>query len=245
MTDFAAALRRPSSTILHPYPVHATAVGDHRVDDRWPDCPTAGRAERLAFIDRWTRDVRGRSTDLDGDEAIDRDLLLGELEAHASPRSTCARTPGTRSSGSTSLGDGLFTLLAREFAPLADRLASIAGRLEGLPALLDGRRAALRAPTGGRSAASRPRRRIEQLPGIDELIGEALAAGRRRGAERPGGRGAPAAARARRPRRPGPRSTAFEAHLRDVVLPASEGEGRLGAELFAAQDAPHDALRRR
>ena len=26
---------------------------------------------------------------------------------------------------------------------------------------------------------------------------------------------------------------AFEAHLRDVVLPASEGEGRLGRALFA------------
>ena len=27
----------------------------------------------------------------------------------------------------------------------------------------------------------------------------------------------------------------FEAHLREVVLPASDGEGRLGAELFAAK----------
>ena len=36
---------------------------------------------------------------------------------------------------------------------------------------------------------------------------------------------------------------AFETHLRDVVLPASEGEGRLGRDAVRGQDAPHDALR--
>ena len=36
---------------------------------------------------------------------------------------------------------------------------------------------------------------------------------------------------------------AFETHLRDVVLPASDGEGRLGAGAVRRQDAPHDALR--
>ena len=49
--------------------------------------------------------------------------------------------------------------------------------------------------------------------------------------------GSPRSCRACRP--PPPRRAAalaaFETHLRDVVLPASDGEGRLGAALFAAK----------
>ena len=40
-------------------------------------------------------------------------------------------------------GGGLFSLLSREFAPLAVRLASAASRLRGLPAALEAARAML------------------------------------------------------------------------------------------------------
>ena len=92
------------------------------------------------------------------------------------------------------LGDGLFLLLSREFAPLADRLASVAGRLEGMPALLDGARAALVGTDDGRpvgrfqtetalDAAARRRRAHRRGPRR-----------RGRGGRRPGRRGRPAAA---------------------------------------------------
>ena len=41
-----------------------------------------------------------------------------------------------------------------------------------------------------------------------------------------------------------PRSTAFETHLREVVLPASEGEGRLGRRAVRGEDGPHRLLDR-
>ena len=41
------------------------------------------------------------------------------------------------------IGAGLHPLLAREFAPLAERLLSVAGRLEGIPTILDDARATI------------------------------------------------------------------------------------------------------
>ena len=54
---------RSSTNSFRLYPVHATAIGDHRHDGRWPDVTEAGRARALAFIDRWTRQFQAM-TDL-------------------------------------------------------------------------------------------------------------------------------------------------------------------------------------
>ncbi len=117
---------------------------------------------------------------------------------------------------------------AREFAPLADRLASVAGRLERLPRLLDAARTVLVGHGDrARSAGSRPRRRSASWRGSGAHRRRRCAAAARPGLRR--GRGA-----LRRASPPPPRLAArgrrrrFETHLRDVVLPASEGEGRLG-----------------
>src|SRR5205814_1067472 len=39
-------------------PVTASAIGDHRFDDRWPDMSEAGHAARVAFADRWIAELR-------------------------------------------------------------------------------------------------------------------------------------------------------------------------------------------
>ncbi len=131
------------------------------------------------------------------------------------------------------LGDGIFTLIARDFAPLANRLASVAGRLEGLPAVIEGAKFALQGPGDGRPVGRfQTETAIEQLPGIVELVGDALGEAERAAPDdgavatlRPRLESAGTAAKAA--------LTDFEAYLRDDVLPRSDGEGRLGAELFA------------
>ena len=63
------------------------------------------------------------------------------------------------------LGGGLFGLVSREFAPLAERLASVAGRLDGIEAVVD---AAIEeiGPVGERPVARfHTEKAIEQLPG--------------------------------------------------------------------------------
>ena len=123
--------------------------------------------------------------------------------------------------------------LAREFAPLADRLASVAQRLEDPEAVTDGARETLVGVGPGRPVGRfQTETALEQLPGVVDLIDEALAAakpragrsGRRRAAAAAGRCGAAAAKVA---------LDRSERHLTDEVLPTSEGDGRLGTDLFA------------
>jgi uncharacterized protein (DUF885 family) len=99
--------------------------------------------------------------------------------------------------------------------------------------VIDGAKVALRGPGDGRPVGRfQTETAIEQLPGIAELIGDALGEAERAAPDdatvaalRPRLEAAGTAAKAA--------LTDFEAHLRDDVLPRSDGEGRLGAELFA------------
>jgi uncharacterized protein (DUF885 family) len=214
-------------------PVVATGIGDHRHDDRWPDVSAEGRSARLELIDRWLETVRALDPDsLSADDAIDRDLVIDELEAQRFAEVELREDAWDPLAWVYLMGDGLFLLVAREFAPLGERLASIAGRLERLPELLDGARATLVGAGPGRPVGRfQTETAIEQLPGISELIDDALAEAERAiddpyiAAIRPRLESAAVAARSA--------IEAFARHLTDVVLPSSQGEGRLGAELFA------------
>jgi uncharacterized protein (DUF885 family) len=212
-------------------PTWATEIGAHAHDDRWPDLTERGRADRLAFIERWLA-AFGAMSELEDDDAIDRDLLIGELEAARFSETDLREETWNPLDWIYLLGGGLFSLMAREFAPLDVRLASVAGRLERLPEVVDAARASLVGHAGRPVARFQTETAIKQLSGVDELIGDALRTAD--GSSEPavaavGSRLTAAATTARAA------MAEFEIHLRDVVLPASEGEGRLGPELFAAK----------
>ena len=171
-------------------------------------------------------------TDATGDEAIDRDLLIGELEASRFAETELREDAWNPLAWIYLIGDGLFTLQAREFAPLADRLTSTAARLEGLPAVITAARETLVGHAGRPVGRFQTEKALEQLPGIGGLIDEALASADAAAADDPAVAGV-------LPRLLAAAETAraalvdFETHLREVVLPASDGESRIGAELFA------------
>jgi hypothetical protein len=130
VTAFADAVEAFLAETFRLEPVFATGIGEHAHDARWPDLTPAGRAERLAATERWLATFAAM-TDLPPDDAIDRDLLIGELEAARFSETVLREDTWNPLDWVYLAGEGLFTLLAREFAPLADRLTSIAGRLEG------------------------------------------------------------------------------------------------------------------
>jgi uncharacterized protein (DUF885 family) len=208
-------------------PVAATSIGDHRHDGEWPDLSDAGRQARLDLVDRWEATFRGfDDAALGREERIDRDLLLQELDAMRFYETELREDAWDPLSWVYLLGDGLFPLLAREFAPLADRLGSVAARLESIDAVLDAARATLVGAGPGRPVGRlQTETAIEQLPGVVDLIDEALAAADEAEGVRPRLQTAADGAKAA--------LEAFGRHLADVVLPASEGDGRLGADLFA------------
>src|SRR4030067_517935 len=80
MPDFPGRVAAFLAEFFRLHPTFATGIGEHAHDDRWPDLTADGRAERLAFGERWTAEFAAMS-DLSADEAIDRDLIVGELEA--------------------------------------------------------------------------------------------------------------------------------------------------------------------
>ncbi|TMC65774.1 MAG: DUF885 domain-containing protein, partial [Chloroflexi bacterium] len=142
----------------------------HDHDARWPDFSEAGRLRRLAFADRWTTVFRAiDAAGLTADEAIDRDLILLELAAARFADAELREEVWNRLEWIYVLGGGLFPLLARDFARLADRLAATASRLEGIGAVV----AAARDVLG--SAPERPVARfhtenaIRQVAGVAEL----------------------------------------------------------------------------
>jgi uncharacterized protein (DUF885 family) len=215
------------------HPTAATAAGDHRRDDRWPDGSEAGRQARLAFTERWLAEFAGLdAAGLSADEAIDRDLVTMDLEAQRFSDTELREDAWNPLDWVYLLGDGIFPLIAREFAPLADRLGSVAGRFEGMPALLDAARSGLVGQPGRPVGRFQTETALAQLPGIAELIGDALAEAERAAPD-------DAAVAAVQPRLEAAATAArgalaaFEGHLRDVVLPASEGDARLGPDLFA------------
>ncbi|HEX7472476.1 MAG TPA: DUF885 domain-containing protein [Candidatus Limnocylindrales bacterium] len=117
-------------------PIVGTYVGIHSEDARLGDGTRDQQLQELA-------DDRAH---LGAVEALDRAGLSEEaafereLEAHNVRRSLfdaeVVATWERRSTAMDTVGDALFLLFARDFAPLPERLVSIAGRLEAVPAYL-------------------------------------------------------------------------------------------------------------
>ena len=119
--------------ILRDSPPVATFLGIHELDDR------LGDGSRDALLGNAAAD----RAHLAAVEALDPALLSGDarferdLEIHNVRRVLfdieTIRTWERRSTAVDGLGDALFLLYARDFAPLDERLASFAGRLEAAP----------------------------------------------------------------------------------------------------------------
>jgi uncharacterized protein (DUF885 family) len=118
-------------------PVLATWLGLHDTDDQLGD---GDRDAVLADVDDDKAHLTAVETidaaDLSPAARFERDLELHNVRrAIFDPE--VLRIWERRSLAMDAIGDGLFLLFARDFAPLPERLASIAGRLEAVPAFLE------------------------------------------------------------------------------------------------------------
>jgi uncharacterized protein (DUF885 family) len=237
VTEFATRVDAFFDEYFAREPTDATSAGNHAYDGLWPDLSPAAEPDRLAFIDRWDATFASFGNDvLDDDERVDRDLLLGVLASYRFNEVELAEDAWSPLAWVYLIGQGFFGLIAREFAPLADRLASIASRAERLPAVLAAAGETLVGHAGRPVDRFHTETALEQWPGLIGIVDEAIAAGEAVEAADP-------AVAAVLPRLRAARATAaaaldaFEARLRDEILPRTSGEGRLGPELFAAKMA--------
>ena len=89
----------------------------------------------------WTTAGPGRR------ERVDAEILRNALQCGRWSSSSCASTSGTPWCANP--GTAVYTLLARDFAPLGERLRSAAGRLAGVPERLEQARGAARRDAPG------------------------------------------------------------------------------------------------
>ena len=144
------------------HPDVATELGDHRYDATLPDLTKdaldderralAGFAERVAALD---------VAALTPEQRVDAAMLTSRVELRAFELAQLREHEWNPLLANP--GRAVYTLLARDFAPLPDRLAAVAGRLSQVPWLLAAARSHLRAmPRVHLETAVGPVRRDDQ-----------------------------------------------------------------------------------
>jgi len=134
---FETLTRRWLDRSMRYSPVSATQIGDHRYDSRIDDVSAAGRnaalrftRETLAQLERIDRAQLSRANQVD--YAILENNLRADIWRTETLQSWAWNPLGYQSIA----GGALYGLMAREFAPLPQRLESATARLELIPDLL-------------------------------------------------------------------------------------------------------------
>jgi uncharacterized protein (DUF885 family) len=231
-------------------PIFATQMGYHAHDDQWPDLTEDGMARALAMFERHHAALSAiPDGELQDGEAIDRGITLEAIDSWRFQVEVLQEHRWDPLTGYVyHLGTGLFTLLAREYAPWQHRGSAALGRIRGIPQFLQAARTNLTGTSDGRPVSLlHTETALSQLDGVAELIDETIAEAGRQANDADGEAlrdaleaAAPAAREA---------LDAFRRLLADEVTPRAEGEGRLGSELFQqklrhtlASDVPYAEL---
>ena len=133
--EFAGLAREYLDDRAERHPDVATGLGDHRFDARLADPSVQARDDERRTLDGWaTRLAAVDDGALSAEHQVDAAMMadsvarrvfeLDELREH------------TWNPLQANPGKAIYQLLARDFAPLPDRLASVAGRLAAIPAVL-------------------------------------------------------------------------------------------------------------
>lgn len=118
-------------------PAGATALGDHRFDAEIDDVSATGRAAKAALV-KETSDALAAvdRTRLSRDNQVDAAMLAEQLDGETFSLDTLQDWAWDPLNYSSLAGGALYSLMAREFAPVNERLINAASRMEKLPDLL-------------------------------------------------------------------------------------------------------------
>ena len=234
-TTFASAADDEFSTIADRYvtdlpkfsPVSATLVGDHSADHELDQVDAGARAQTLALY----RNYRDALAAIDRDELsranqVDAAILHNEIESSIWSIETLEEWAWNPLLYTRLSGNSVYSLVARDFAPLEQRLTAAASRLEQLPRFLEQARGSIepeRVPKIHAETALRQNRGLESIienmimPDLNEL---APATRERLEAAIESARDAIAT---------------HQTWLEEELLPRAAGDFRIGAELFDAK----------
>ncbi len=125
-------------------PVAATGIGDHRFDAELDDLSADARGRATAWAKSLLAELDGiDAAALSRENQVDAKILRNQLEYGIWDDEVMQRWAWDPQMYSGLAGGAIYSLVASEFAPLPERLASAAARLEKLPQLLAQARANL------------------------------------------------------------------------------------------------------
>lgn len=205
-------------------PVNATGLGDHRFDGLVDDVSDAGRAKERAFYQRWLTDLaKIDRTQLNRDNQTDHVLLTRKLQNDLWFLDEFKEWEWNPIAYTQLAGGAIYSLVAREFAPIEQRLQRVADRLEQFPRLYAQIRATLkpeRVPTVHAETAIKQNRGV--LSTLDNMV-------------RPERMKLSEAERQRLDKAMETATAAVEQQqqwLEKELLPKAKGDHRLGAKLY-------------
>lgn len=154
--------------LLQTKPEWATSLGDHRYDGKLSDYTLAGveadRTFNRAYLDSLSRlDVN----QLNPTNKIDFKIMRTNLESWLFQIDTLKEYEWNPLA--YNVGGSIYGLLAREFAPLKDRLQSVKERLKGIPSILAAAKVNLKNPPKIHTETA-----IRQNPGTISMIRDEL-----------------------------------------------------------------------
>jgi uncharacterized protein (DUF885 family) len=133
---FADLSARALAGWLRLSPVSATQIGEHRYDSEIDDLSAKGRQQSLDFSRKMLAELdRIDAARLSRENQVDAAILRNQLE-YDIWRSEALQSWATDPQVYNELAGGaIYGLMAREFAPLPERLRSATARMEKIPAL--------------------------------------------------------------------------------------------------------------
>ena len=167
-TEFAALADRYVTDLPSFSPVSATLIGDHSVDHELDQVDAAARQRQLALYRQYRdalavidRDMLSRANQ------VDAEILHNEIESSIWAIETLRAWAWNPLVYIRVSGSSVYGLVARDFAPLEQRLAAAASRLEQLPRFLQQARASIEPERVPKIHAETA---VQQNPGLVSII---------------------------------------------------------------------------
>ena len=134
---FADLSKRALEGWLQLSPVSATQIGEHKYDGELDDLSAAGRQKGLAFSKKILAELDATDTAaLSRENQVDAAILRNQLQYDIWTAETLQSWAWDPQVYNNVAGGAIYGLMAREFAPLPERLKSAAARMQKIPALL-------------------------------------------------------------------------------------------------------------
>ena len=143
-TAFADLSQRALDGWFQLSPVSATQTGEHRYDGELDDLSAEGRQKSLDFSKKILAELEAMDvSQLSRENQVDAAILRNQLRYDIWNAETLQSWAWDPQAYSGLAGSAIYGLMAREFAPMPDRLQSATARMEKIPALLAQARANL------------------------------------------------------------------------------------------------------